>query len=253
MKPIGYFRSQLKKKYEVPRQGSFSQSAELGLVEIENGFDFEQSVDDLKSFSHLWLIYLFHQATHFKPMVLPPTSDQKRGLFATRSPHRPNPIGLSVVELVHIENRKLWVKNFDLIDETPILDLKPYVPLYDSIPDAKLGWISEPTTQYCVQFSALAEEQLPWTQPGLRQTLELQLAHQPFNSHRKRFVRIDQETYLYSIGTWRALCQLKTERTWIVQEVRSGYSEAELKNLGAGLAIDKYGDSQLHLQFVKRY
>jgi len=274
MKPIGYFRSELKKKYEVPRQGNYSQTDKLAFVEIENGFDFEQSTGDLKGFSHLWLIYLFHQAHHFKPMVLPPTSDQKRGLFATRSPHRPNPIGLSVVELVQIEGRRLWVKNFDLIDGTPILDLKPYVPVYDSIPDAALGWTSEPTIQYGVKLSALAEEQIPYAQPGLRQTLELQLVHQPFDSHRRRFMRVDPDekfdkdlrdglkenlketltgTYLYSIGTWRVTCYLQADQNWLIQEIHSGYSDLELTNLSKGLSIDKYGDSKLHLQFVERF
>jgi tRNA-Thr(GGU) m(6)t(6)A37 methyltransferase TsaA len=105
------------------------------------GQDFEQALLDLASFSHIWLIYGFHSAKGWKPMVLPPRGDKKRGVFATRSPYRPNPIGISVVKLVKISGLKIQVQGTDLLDGTPIYDIKPYIPYADSISDANAGWI----------------------------------------------------------------------------------------------------------------
>jgi tRNA-Thr(GGU) m(6)t(6)A37 methyltransferase TsaA len=105
------------------------------------GQDFEQALLDLASFSHIWLIYGFHSAKGWKPMVLPPRGDKKRGVFATRSPYRPNPIGISVVKLVKISGLKIHVQGTDLLDGTPIYDIKPYIPYADSISDANAGWI----------------------------------------------------------------------------------------------------------------
>lgn len=98
----------------------------------------------LEGFERIWLIYVFHMNEGWSALVTPPRGPRiKRGVLATRSPHRPAPIGLSAVELVSIEERMLRVRGVDLLDGTPILDIKPYVPYADAFPSARAGWVDE--------------------------------------------------------------------------------------------------------------
>lgn len=113
-----------------------------GRVVLEPGHNFEQALEDLDGFSKIWLIYWFDRNENWKPKVLPPRGPAvKRGVFATRSPHRPNPIGLSLVDLIEIKGRTLYLGNVDLLDKTPILDIKPYLPYAEAFPEAKAGWL----------------------------------------------------------------------------------------------------------------
>jgi tRNA-Thr(GGU) m(6)t(6)A37 methyltransferase TsaA len=140
LKVIGFFQGNTTSKHRAPRQPDATLGID-GTIELMKGQDFEQALLDLASFSHIWLIYGFHSAKGWKPMVLPPRGDKKRGVFATRSPYRPNPIGISVVKLVKISGLKIQVQGTDLLDGTPIYDIKPYIPYADSISDANVGWI----------------------------------------------------------------------------------------------------------------
>jgi tRNA-Thr(GGU) m(6)t(6)A37 methyltransferase TsaA len=97
---------------------------------------------DLEGFERVWLIFVFHLSEGWTPLVQPPRGPKtRRGVLATRSPHRPNAIGLSAVDLVAIEGRTLHLRGVDLLDGTPVLDLKPYVPYADAFPSARAGWI----------------------------------------------------------------------------------------------------------------
>ena len=99
-------------------------------------------IHDVDGFSHLWLLAWFHlNGARRKPLVRPPIGGPKRGVFATRAPHRPNPVGLTAVRLLRVRGRDLHVRGVDLIDGTPILDIKPYIPDYDAIDDATRGWL----------------------------------------------------------------------------------------------------------------
>lgn len=111
-----------------------------GKVELEPAY--AEGLDDLEGFSHLYLIYHFHRSKGFKLKVKPFLEDVKRGLFATRAPARPNPVGLSVVRLVEIKGSVLVVEDLDVIDGTPLLDLKPFVPDFD-VPrgEVRTGWL----------------------------------------------------------------------------------------------------------------
>jgi tRNA-Thr(GGU) m(6)t(6)A37 methyltransferase TsaA len=140
LKVIGFFQGNTTSKHRAPRQPDVTLGID-GTIELMKGQDFEQALLDLTSFSHIWLIYGFHSAKGWKPMVMPPRGDKKRGVFATRSPYRPNPIGISVVKLVKISGLKIQVQGTDLLDGTPIYDIKPYIPYADSISDANAGWI----------------------------------------------------------------------------------------------------------------
>ena len=110
-----------------------------GTVEILP--EFTPGLKDLDGFSHIILIYHLHQSHHAPLTVTPFLDSQPHGVFATRAPHRPNPIGLSVVRLVRVEQNVLFVENLDVLDGTPLLDIKPYVPEFDSPPEFRLGWL----------------------------------------------------------------------------------------------------------------
>jgi tRNA-Thr(GGU) m(6)t(6)A37 methyltransferase TsaA len=110
--------------------------------QVELAPEFEAGLQDLEGFSHLILLYHFHQAQPgYELTVTPFLDDRPKGLFATRYPRRPNSIGLSVVRLVRREGRVLHVEGIDVLDGTPMLDVKPYVPKFDAVPEATLGWL----------------------------------------------------------------------------------------------------------------
>jgi tRNA-Thr(GGU) m(6)t(6)A37 methyltransferase TsaA len=136
--PIGLIRTPFQSKKQTPIQPYRSQAR--GQVEVLP--DFEPGLKDVDGFSHLILLYFFHHADPgYELTVTPFLDDQPKGLFATRFPRRPNSIGLSVVKLVKREGRTLHVEGIDVLDGTPLFDIKPYVPPFDAYPDASLGWL----------------------------------------------------------------------------------------------------------------
>ena len=105
--------------------------------------EYEAGLKDLDGFSHIILVYDFHRSKGFNLQVVPFLDSELRGVFATRSPKRPNSIGLSVVKLLNVKNRILRIKNVDIIDATPLLDIKPYVPEFDQQVSVRTGWLEE--------------------------------------------------------------------------------------------------------------
>ena len=143
--PIGYLKSCYPDKFGVPRQAGLVPKA-YSELELRSDLQPEFSLQGLDGYSHLWLQFVFHlnKSARFHAKVHPPRLEGKTmGLFATRSPHRPNPIGLSLVELVEIRNNVLILAGADLVDGTPILDLKPYLPHIESRPAARSGWTDQ--------------------------------------------------------------------------------------------------------------
>jgi tRNA-Thr(GGU) m(6)t(6)A37 methyltransferase TsaA len=136
--PIGLIHSPFTRKDQTPIQPYRSQAA--GRVELLP--EYETGLQDLEGFSHLILLYVFHRAAPgYDLTVTPFLDDEPKGLFATRYPRRPNPLGLSVVRLVQREGRVLHVDGIDVLDGTPLLDVKPYVPPFDAVPQARMGWL----------------------------------------------------------------------------------------------------------------
>ncbi|MEN0106046.1 MAG: tRNA (N6-threonylcarbamoyladenosine(37)-N6)-methyltransferase TrmO [Pseudomonas sp.] len=137
--PIGFVRSCFKEKFAIPRQPQLAPAAR-GVLELVAPFDSGDAVAGLEQVSHVWLLFLFHQALEDKPRlkVRPPRlgGNQSMGVFATRATHRPNGIGQSVVKLERVEAGKLWLSGIDLLDGTPVLDIKPYVPYADAVSGA---------------------------------------------------------------------------------------------------------------------
>jgi tRNA (adenine37-N6)-methyltransferase len=139
-RPIGLIHSPFHDLSGMPIQPSEEASAP-GTVEIFP--EFVDGLKDLGGFSHVILLYYFHQVSGMKLTVTPFLDSEPRGIFATRAPSRPNPIGLSVVKLLGIEGKMLRVENLDILDGTPLLDIKPYVPEFDHRLDARLGWLEK--------------------------------------------------------------------------------------------------------------
>ena len=137
--PIGYVRSPYKNTKEIPKGFGAKHDAE-GILEILP--QFELGLTDIEGFSHLFVVWVFDRSEGFELVGTPPIDDRPHGVFATRSPRRPNPVGLTVVELLFREGNSLHVRGVDMLDGTPILDLKPYM---SSIPAEKLkrGWVDE--------------------------------------------------------------------------------------------------------------
>jgi tRNA (adenine37-N6)-methyltransferase len=137
-RPIGVVHSAFKEQQGTPIQPVFAQNAR-GKVEIFEPY--RAALKDLNGFSRVWLIYYFDRAKTWEPLVVPYRDVHQRGLFATRAPARPNAIGISAVKLVLVEQGAIEVEEIDVLDGTPVLDIKPYVPNFDSYPDEKAGWL----------------------------------------------------------------------------------------------------------------
>ncbi len=139
MQPIGYVRSPYRDTHEIPKGLGATHRAE-GVLELKE--EFEPGLKDIEGFSHLFIIWAFDRSEGFTLLVTPPSDDRPHGLFTTRSPRRPNPIGLTVVELLAREGPVLRVRGIDMLDGTAILDIKPYL---SSVPPEGLrrGWLAE--------------------------------------------------------------------------------------------------------------
>jgi tRNA-Thr(GGU) m(6)t(6)A37 methyltransferase TsaA len=199
--PIGFARTPYPEKFAIPRQPGLVTS-DHSYLSLTGDFNREEIVRGLEGFSHLWLSFVFHQAIkeQWKPMVRPPRlgGNKKVGVFASRSPFRPNPIGLSVVKLNSIEfsqkECRIYISGADLLDNTPILDIKPYLPYVDSIESAIGGFAkSKPTENSKVCFSAAAQDFIAknaHSYPELEQLIEQVLAQSPEPAYQKDSDRV---------------------------------------------------------------
>jgi tRNA-Thr(GGU) m(6)t(6)A37 methyltransferase TsaA len=138
MKPIGVIHTPFKQPNGMPIQPAGAQGVK-GVVEVFE--EYRAGLKDLDGFSHIILIYLFHQSRGYELEVVPFMDTRPHGLFATRAPRRPNPIGLSTVRLERHEGGNLYVQNVDILDGTPLLDIKPFVPEFDHFDDHRTGWL----------------------------------------------------------------------------------------------------------------
>jgi len=146
---IGHVRSPYRERFGTPRQPPVTQQtlddrAQEASIELLPRMNFDQALRDLEDFEYIWVLSWMHLNDGWNPMVTPPRGPKRKlGLFATRAPHRPNPIALSAVKLLEITGRTLRVMGIDLLDGTPVLDLKPYVPYADAFPNARAGWLDQ--------------------------------------------------------------------------------------------------------------
>jgi tRNA (adenine37-N6)-methyltransferase len=212
--PIGVVRTPFKSKYAAPRQPASASEKSVGVITLNEHSNFEQALDDLAEFDYIWVIFWFHKNENWKPKVLPPHGGRtKRGLFSTRSPHRPNPIGLSLCKLIDIKGRTIRIENPDMLDGTPILDIKPYIPHAESHPGARAGWIDGSNEQsaplYRVLFAADVKKVLQAMDPEERLEVESYLSgllsRDPHPHVYRRIKKFNKTSSIVAVKRWRFL------------------------------------------------
>jgi tRNA-Thr(GGU) m(6)t(6)A37 methyltransferase TsaA len=231
---IGVVRSPFKERAAAPRQARVAAGVEAR-IELFAGHGYEDALYDLDAWQYVWVLFVFHKNVEeqrgWKAKVLPPRATEKHGVFATRSPHRPNPIGLSAVRLVRIDGLVVHVRDVDLLDGTPVLDIKPYVPYADALPDAGSGWLGagDPRAAWAVAFSENALEQLEWLRDrgvDLRAAIEAALALGP-QPHAYRRIRKHGDAMRLALKDWRVDFAVR-ERCLVVRALESGYRPKQL-------------------------
>jgi tRNA-Thr(GGU) m(6)t(6)A37 methyltransferase TsaA len=220
-------------RVSAPRQPSAREGAHATIL-LHEGRRYEDALEGLEGFEYLWVVFVFHRNVEegrgWRPKVLPPRSETKRGLFATRSPHRPNPIGLSVVRLDRIEGLSIHVSNADILDGSPVLDIKPYIAYADAYPDAKEGWLDvrDPKPAWEIAWSdrARAARDLlaSWGVDLSEVERLLSLGPQP---HAYRRIRKDGSRMRLAYREWRVFFRVQGARVTI-EEVRSGYRPSQI-------------------------
>lgn len=224
--PIGVARTVFRKKYSIPRQPGLCPSAR-GTLEFLPDPYIQAALRGIEGFSHLWVVYAFHAtgSAGWKPGIRAPRlgGAQKVGVLASRSPHRPNPIGLSVVELIeakldHPDGPRLEVRGVDLLDGSPVLDVKPYLAYADSLPKARAGWAQEPLRRVSVRFSRAASRrarELEGELPELRALIRELLSLDPRPAHQQRNLPIGAP---HAVGTRWGFTVLDQEVRWVITE-----------------------------------
>jgi tRNA (adenine37-N6)-methyltransferase len=240
LRPIGYVRSGLMTKVQAARQPVAAASTEAR-IELLSGHNFEHALEDLDSWELIWVLFWFHRNSGWRPKVLPPRSSSgRKGVFATRAPHRPNPIGMSVVRLLRIENLTVHVSQADMLDGTPVLDIKPYVAYSDAHPGADAGWLKDqeprhtspqdPQAGFEVSFEPLADEQASWvlreTGLALRERIEQVLKLGP-TPHPYRRIKAMGDWMQLAVKEWRVRFAING-RDARVFAIDSGYRDSQL-------------------------
>jgi tRNA-Thr(GGU) m(6)t(6)A37 methyltransferase TsaA len=251
--PIGVFRCAEQHPYDAARQPAAAQG-NAGYVELHPGHNYEQALQDLSGFDRIWLVYVFDRNAHWKPLTQPPRAARKVGVFASRAPYRPNPIGLSCVELRGVSGLRVDVGPHDLLDGTPILDIKPYLPYADSFPDAAAGWVDAlEAERWEIAFSPEAERAAAWLEAHgagcLRAFLLQQLGENPTDFKRKRVRQRDDGRWEIAYRTWRAAYGLDpSSHRIVIETIYSGYTPEE-----RDCADDPHRDKSLHRAFVSDF
>jgi tRNA (adenine37-N6)-methyltransferase len=280
IEPIGRVCTAVLDKYQASRQPNSihdrhlrtttAQQQTMDYIELFPHQNFEQALSDLDGFERIWVLFIFHRNHHWKPKVQVPRSRTKKGVFATRSPHRPNALGMSVVELVSIHGRRLYIGEHDMLAETPVLDIKPYIPLYDSFPTSKAGWfdtlsleiLSEPLP---VGMTPEAYRRVAWLEehgivfmPHIIPILQ----SDPM-PHSYRRIALHPHGYVIAWKSWRIIYTIDVHDTPIdtareqqqimIVGVESGYpweavQEAQKKN-----ALHSLHQGEAHWEFYQRW
>jgi tRNA-Thr(GGU) m(6)t(6)A37 methyltransferase TsaA len=258
LEPIGFLRSALETKVEAPRQPRAAEGT-TARIELLPGRNFEHALEDLARWERIWVIFWFHLNSGWRPKVLPPRSTTgRKGVFATRSPHRPNPLGMSVVRLERVDGLILHIRDSDMLNGTPVLDLKPYVAYTDAYPGAGTGWLEDaalsntgeqppdPVHAYRVQFDALAAEQAAWIEAhtglAIRERIQSTLTLGPAPHPYRRIRRVDNGMQL-AVKEWRVRFTV-VERDVRVTAIHSGFRASQLA------AEDTDEALQVHREFI---
>jgi tRNA-Thr(GGU) m(6)t(6)A37 methyltransferase TsaA len=250
--PIGYVRNSQREMYQLPFQVGIlpDMNAE---IHLERGQNFEPALPDLEGVERIWVIFAFHKAMNWKPKISPPRGGGKRGLFATRSPHRPNPIGMSAVKLLKIDGLKLIIEDHDLLDGTPVLDIKPYLPYVDSYPQSNTGWLEDVALPdiHEISWSEKALDKARWLRDkagvDLSSLVSVNLKLKPYPEKGNRIKKIGESCEI-AVKTWRLSFILDGQKV-ILLDVYSGYSEEYL----SGDKVSRWDDIALHKEFIDKF
>ena len=207
LNPVGIVHSCFREKFAIPRQPALAPDAR-GEIELLSPYNHPDALEGLEGISHLWLTFVFHEAMpdHTAPprlKVRPPRlgGNKKTGVFATRSTHRPNPVGLSVVKYDGVRNGRIQISGIDLLDQTPVLDIKPYIPYADSITDAVNTMAPEPPLQTEVRFSAKAMESAAHHEQRTGHPV-ISLIHQMLAQDPKPAYQTPSPERVYGVSIW---------------------------------------------------
>lgn len=284
-------RTAYQQKYEAPRQpehtGGFGGEfrSEIHLFPHRN---FEQALSDLRGFERIWVLFVFHKNyitagknniaeytphnTTWKPKVLPPRGMTKRGVFATRAPYRPNPIGMSVLTLHEIQGLKLLVGESDILDGTPIFDIKPYIPQYDSFAESRTGWVQEEDEaqeEYTFEYSSVFARQMKFFTefgttflPSVLRTLSINPYKHPYRRIEKLESDDGDKGSLYEIAhkRWRVYYRVSFRNSVIyLEKICSTYKpeDVEISEDGNNPHLEAIGESAedmfLHSEFLQEW
>ena len=238
LEPIAYFTSEATEKADVPRQGSLAET-NRGVIRFKSGLNYEQALEDLKGMERIWVLFWMDRVSSWKPKVRTPRLTKKKGVFATRSPHRPNPIGLSCVKLVSVKGLELVIENHDLLNGSPILDIKPYLEYADSFPGVSSGWMQQiaEIKKNQVLFSPLALEELSFIEKegggDVKAKFKYRLESFLEPSSSNRIKKLAENYYIQAYQSWRCLFKRNQEAAGenkiLVLTVYSGYDDLSLE------------------------
>lgn len=214
LQTIAYVRSPYKQKFGVPRQPGLVPSARV-CIEFLPEFSAD-CVRGLESFSHIWVQFVFHgvAGAGWQPLVRPPRlgGNRKMGVFATRSPHRPNHMGLSLLKLERIETGrpvKIYCSGADLLDGTPVTDIKPYIPFIESKPDARSGFATEKPEQLNIEWAENCGKELSDKE---REIISQSIAQDP----RPAYQNIPERIYVMNILDYEVKFQIRNKTAFII-------------------------------------
>jgi tRNA-Thr(GGU) m(6)t(6)A37 methyltransferase TsaA len=280
IEPIGRVCTAVLDKYQASRQPNSihdrhlrtttAQQKTMDYIELFPHHNFEQALSDLDRFERIWVLFTFHRNHHWKPKVQIPRSRTKKGVFATRSPHRPNALGMSVVELVSIHGRRLYIGEHDMLAETPVLDIKPYIPLYDSFPTSKAGWfdtlsldvLSEPLP---VGMTPEAHRQVAWLEEHgivfMAHIIPI-LQSDPM-PHSYRRIALHPHGYVIAWKSWRITYRIdvhstpidtaKEQQQIMIVGVESGYTREAVQEAQKNNALHSLHQGEAHWEFYQRW
>jgi tRNA-Thr(GGU) m(6)t(6)A37 methyltransferase TsaA len=254
--PIGFVRSPFEERVQAPRQAPVARDVE-GRIELLPGRGYDHALEGLADWEYVWVVFVFHrnleQGRGWKAKVQPPRAARKIGVFATRSPHRPNPIGLTAARVERVEGLVVRVRGLDLLDGTPVLDLKPYVAYADAFPTAGAGWLEvrDPIPPWRVTLDDRAKAQLEWLATHgveLHGPIEAALSLGPVPRPYRR-IRPRGDALELAVKDWRVDFSVEgvaegasktpeSAGSIVVRSVRSGHRAKELV-LSEGLAVHR--------------
>jgi tRNA-Thr(GGU) m(6)t(6)A37 methyltransferase TsaA len=259
IQPIGIISTPYTEKYHAPRQPGVANEPAVGIISLFPHCNYEQALADLEGFERIWIISWFHKNSDWRPKVLPPRSGRERkGVFSTRSPHRPNPIGLSLCKLIEISGRTVRVEHPDLLDGTPILDLKPYLPYAEAFPGSKTGWLEaiqeNDSGPYIIEVSELAARQAEWLKLKfdihlIDRTSET-LSQDPFPHSSRRITPHPEGGFVMAAKSWRIRYDVH-EHLVLINSISSGYPQEAIDRIGAN--TEPLHDQEAHVQFYKKW